>query len=621
MDAAPRHPHPDGSGIPARRGTPDREPWLALGLLVAAFLGAALALALDPRWGYDEAWHLYLSSIEPWTKALEENLVDAHPPLHHLVLAPLTELGASPLWLRLPSVIAAALALVLWYRLLRTLDVAAGAALLATALLASSFGFLEVAVVVRAYSLGLLFLILGLYAAASLLAWEARACAEMTPPSRAPLLAALGFTLAFASMYATIFVTAALTLSLLVLAPTLVSKLVPGLPSARVSPVRLSVTALAVILMGHAGTALWFAVGYGRGRGAIAPEHVTSLTLADGQPIGAFIWQGLLGNTAWIFPQTQGNDGALALTTIAFWALVLLLGWRYVAQGRRDRAVLVATLPAATGLVAVAGIVGVYPFGGMIRHQIILLPLYLLVLGFLLDELWRQAPSRAWRILLVCATLTLGAFGLYRAQSADPLGEGETQRDASAWMETVLERAGPGSVIYLPGQLLYPATAEAHSRGRDLEFLMTLGLTPEGPVVVPHGTGWLGGLSTPRDLDVFASGRDPGAPLFIRDRRRWSLGSSSEPGLAEALSAAMSHLKASESWLLLTPDPEGGPLQPPMPQDGLASRCLAVGQVSGPDREGVVVLRVHRAEPCAGVGPTPAGHASDPSDRTTGTQK
>ena len=100
-----------------------RESILTLVLLTLATLGIGLLFALDPRWGYDEAWHLYLSTLSPWTKALEEGLVDAHPPLHHLLLMPMARFGPDPFWFRLPSVLAAVATVPLWYLLLRRLRV------------------------------------------------------------------------------------------------------------------------------------------------------------------------------------------------------------------------------------------------------------------------------------------------------------------------------------------------------------------------------------------------------------------------------------------------------------------------------------------------------------------
>lgn len=559
-------------GAPATRPPGGSDPVAALVLMAFATLAIGLLLAADPRWGYDEAWHLYLSTVSPWTKALEEGLVDAHPPLHHLLLMPMAALGPDPLWFRLPSVVAAAAAVPLWYLLLRRLRVGPDVALLGTLLLVTSAAFLELGVVVRSYSLGVLFLLLGLLGASSLVPAEASAAAAPARRLRPrPLTAALGLTIAFAFMYSTLFVTLALVIALGLIwarrAATRAWRLGEWMRDWRLADwLALSVMAIGTLLV-----LAWFAVGYGRGRGAVAPAHVDSLILRQSQSPLDFAWQGLVGNAAWLTPQFPQTPLWQAIAVAAFGVAALVVLLLALRERRRAALLLVLAAVVATGLVFGAGVAGVYPFGGLARHQAMLLPLYLGVIVLVIDAVWSRLPSQRARRALGLAVAAFALLGLYRAQTADPIGEGNTQ---GVWSGALSTLGTPcAGALYVESLAFYPLYADAYPRG--IDFRMTLGVQDGRIAEVPYADRWLAGLGSSRGWDLFHRRAECGsAELLIRDRQHWTFPAIPDAPFLHRLKDLMDYLGIDSLQMLrVRPDgeaaPDAGSLRAPYREAGL----------------------------------------------------
>ena len=481
-------------------------------LLAMATLAVETVVSLDPGWGYDEAWHLYLSTVAPWTKALEEAVVDAHPPLHYLLLVPFSWLGAEPFWFRLPCVVATAAAVLMWYFLLRRLRLAVAPALLGTYLLAISFAFLEMGATVRAYALGMLCLVLGLLAIAPLLPGG-----EKQLPASETLVAATGFTVASWFMYPAIFVTAALTLAaaLVVAARDGVAAILPWRWAPRLGGRdRLG---LALLVLGHLAAVGWFLVRFLRSDGG-APEHVRMFVLGDdGRSLLDFVATGLAANAGWFMPQFGPSPAGTAVAAGTFWLIAVAVLATSLLRHERRRVTLTLAAFLVTGLLIGAGVAGVYPFGGFLRHQYVLLPLYLLVVCFLLDDLWRLSASLPARTILVAAVVALGAYGLHRAEASDAIGEADTQEPWAGVLHDL--QAVPGDApVYLGAFAFYPVYA-AHYPQRP-SFLRTIASTKDGLADVPYGSGWFAGLGLKREWDVYRIDRGQGAGLdLIRDRR------------------------------------------------------------------------------------------------------
>ncbi|SDX20478.1 hypothetical protein SAMN05421783_11715 [Thiocapsa roseopersicina] len=527
---------------------------LTLALLTLATLAIGLLFALDPRWGYDEAWHLYLSSVSPWTKALEESLVDAHPPLHHLLLVPMARFGPDPFWFRLPSVLAAVATVPLWYLLLRRLRVVPEMALLGVVLLVTSFAFLELAVSVRSSSFGLLFLTVGLLAATTLVPRAGSDTTGLgTGPKPQPLIAALGLTIAFAFIYSALFVTLGLILALaLVWADRAGPRLRQTLKWLRTWRF-LDWTALLVWVLGSLSVLLWFAVGYGRGLGTAPPVHLESFILCEGDSILEFAWCGLVGNAGWLMPQFSATTLGQTLAVAVFWtAAALVLA---SALWRRDnaRSLMVLAAVIATAMVFTAGVAGVYPFGGLMRHQVMLFPLYLIVIVLALDAGWSRLRTPRAQQVVGFAIVGFALLGLYRANALDPVGEAHTggmRPEISAALA-----CDSGSTLYVEGQMFYPLYAAAYAKG--IAFRTTLTERDGVPIEIPYGAGWFNGLISPRDWDVFtmkdACGTDR---TLIRDRRRWTLPDAPDARLDSQLEALRTSLGVESPQVIrLSPEP------------------------------------------------------------------
>jgi hypothetical protein len=531
-----------------------RESVLTLVLLTLATLGIALLLALDPRWGYDEAWHLYLSTVSPWTKALEEGLVDAHLPLHHLLLMPMAQLGSDPFWFRLPSILAATAMAPIWYWLLRRLHVVPAMALLGVVLLITSFAFLELAVSVRADSFGLLFLAIGLLAATTLVPRTDSATTGVgMEPKPQPLIAALGLTIAFAFIYSALFVTLGLILaSALVWAGRAAPRLRQTLEWLRTWGF-LDWTALLVWVIGSLSVLLWLAVGHGRDLGTVAPVHLESFTLCEGDSILEFAWCGLVGNAGWLMPQFSATTLGQTLAVAVFWtAAALVLA---SALWRRDNARVLMVLAAVmtTAMVFAAGVAGIYPFGGLMQHQAMLFPLYLVVMVLALDVVWSRLRSQRAQQVVGLAVVGFALLGLYRANSSDPVGEAHT--DGIRPEIAAALACDSGRTLYVEGQVFYPLYAAAYAQG----IVFRTGLTERDglPVEIPYGTGWFNGLISPRDWDVFTMKDACGADrTLIRDRRRWTLPDGPDAQLDSQLEALKTSLGVESLQVIrLPPEP------------------------------------------------------------------
>lgn len=528
---------------------------LTLALLILATLAIGLLFALDPRWGYDEAWHLYLSSVSPWTKALEESLVDAHPPLHHLLLVPMARFGPDPFWFRLPSVLAAVATVPLWYLLLRRLRVVPEMALLGVVLLVTSFAFLELAVSVRSYSFGLLFLTIGLLAATTLVPHAGSNTTGLgIGPRPQPLIAALGLTIALAFIYSALFPTLGLILALaLVWAGRAGPRLRQTLEWLRTWRF-LDWIALLVWVVGSLSVLLWFAVGYGRDLGTVAPVHLESFILCEGDSILEFAWCGLVGNAGWLMPQFSATTLGQTLAVAAFWtAAALVLA---SALWRRDNARVLMVLAAviATSMVFAAGVAGVYPFGGLMRHQVMLFPLYLVVIVLALDAVWSRLRSPRAQQVVGLAIVVFALLGLYRANALDPVGEAHTE-GMSPEISAALA-CDSGRTLYVEGQLFYPLYAAAYAQG--IAFRTTLTERDGVPVEIPYGTGWFNGLISPRDWDVFTMKDACGTErTLIRDRRRWTLPDAPDARLDSQLEALRTSLGVESLQVIrLPPEPD-----------------------------------------------------------------
>jgi len=556
------------------QGDSMREPTSMILFLAFATLVIEMAVSADPRWGYDEAWHLYISTVSPWKKALEEAVVDAHPPLHYLFLAPLSWLGSSPLWCRLPSVAATVIAVPVWHFLLRRLGLSPVPALLGTYLLVTSFAFLEVGATVRAYSLGMLCLVVGLHAVAPLLPGAGR-----MPAVRQMLFVGFALSAAFWFMYAAVFVIAALCLAiaLVVVWRDGIAALAPNRWVPRVGGGNW--LGLVALVVGNVVIFGWFIAGYAR-RGGAAAEHTRMFMLDDGGSIVDFLLSGLSANAGWLLPQFGQTPAGTSVAAAMYWGIAAVVLAMSFLRHQPQRATLALAAFLATGLIAGAGLARLYPFGGLVRHQYVLLPLYLLVICFLLDALWARAESWA-RTILAAAVIAFGAYGLQRALLSDPLGEAYEE---VPWAGMVNElAAGPDDTpVYLAASTFYPIYAASHPQG--ISFQRAIAVTGAELVDVPYESGWLAGLGLRRNWDVFnVHGRSARDLVVIRDRGNFAIPAEPDNRFAERLVALMRYQNIPALRILRPSWPAPGAAHPSTLRHGFEAAGL---EMSGIRRSG-----------------------------------
>jgi hypothetical protein len=506
--------------------------WLPPALVAFATLCVAwlqLRLSQAPYYGYDEAWHLYLASVTPLTKALEEMAVDPHPPLYYFLLRPLTQLGPEPFWLRLPSVLATIATVPLWYALLRKLDLRPAVAVAITITLATSHGFIELGLTVRAYSLAALCLV------AALWFWCDFVGVERAKPSRASARALLGLlTTAFWFSYYAVFFSIAL-LAASVFAAQFNGTARAALVSAWQRFVRWP-ERLAVVLL-HLLAIAWFVVGFGRA-GLAAPPHVSPFLFDGQQPLSAYLLQGLRGYLTLFTPfgelPTEAQLGVMSL-------LICWLIWQITTalrQGATAHSAILLSILLVLSLLFVTGVVGLYPFGGYLRHQHLLLLLFLIAFGIGLNQIYGRLNAAALRAVGLFLVVAL-AFGSSAVTTRrDPLGESPQSRplarEIGAAFDAGMDRGG----VYVPVYAFYPVYADRFGNG--ITYQTSYGHLRGRWVDIAEVGGPLQQLGVRREWDSYRVNTLSGESVDLyRDRRVFELPHRPEPAVLAGMRELM----------------------------------------------------------------------------------
>lgn len=506
--------------------------WLSRVILLGVTISVALVqikASMNPYYGYDEAWHLYLSSVSPLWKALEEMAVDPHPPLYYLMLRPLVSAGPEPFWPRLLSVVPAVLSIPLWYALLRKLNIARGVALTLTAVLASAHGFNELGVTVRAYSLA------GFCLLGALWFWCDFVPGTRGKPSRLSLNAFLLLvTAAFWFAYYAVFFSVALIGATLI--ASLTNQNARGLLEKTWGdcfrwPERLGF--VGAHLLGGA----WFLAGFGRG-GLAAPPHVSPFLLPSDGSIWQFALEGLRGYMAMFTPLAGLGRGAL---TIGFVALAMILTALIAVEIYKEaiaRSALLITIPLALLIIAIAGIAGFYPFGGYLRHQYLLFPFLLLVLAFALDLAYKKLPNNLFRAMACGLVLGIALTSTARARQADPIGEAPPVQTFGNEIEAIFGVKIEPVPVYMTVYPFYVVYADRFGKG--IDYRNSYGHDESGWIGVSQLESPVAGLQIRREWDEYAVSMDSGKqiPLF-RDRTLFHLPTAPDGSFFERLQELM----------------------------------------------------------------------------------
>lgn len=387
----------------------------ALLLATVVATGQLIYWGSAPYYGYDELWHTALAAVSPPWLSLQLISADVHPPLHYLLVRPLTRVGGDPFFARLAAIIPSILSVPLWYLLLRKMRVALVPALTGTLVLAISYSFIDVGVTVRSYSLATLLLLSGLWFWLDLLPDPDRAPAARPPRwSAVPALAL--FSLAFWTLYAAVFVTASLFLaSLLVLAgrrrEPRAARHFGGWPE------------WLLFGLAHLLAIGWMWLGWHHHGDHSITGHINPFLPSPGQGTLDYLLSGLRSEIALFTPLAWADE---RYRDAALWGL-LLLGVGLFQYYRRNRqtgpAVLALTPLLITGCLAAAGSWAAYPFGGLARHQYVLFPFLLMLLPIAMNAVWKPLPTAARAALAAAALLAAGLTASHSHRQ--PIGLGD----------------------------------------------------------------------------------------------------------------------------------------------------------------------------------------------------
>lgn len=422
-------------------------------LLLATVLATAQLIywGSAPYYGYDELWHTALAAVSPPWLSLQLISADVHPPLHYLLLRPLTRIGSEPFFPRLAAIVPSILSVPLWYLLLRKLRVKLAPALAATVILALSHSFIDVGVTVRSYSLATLLMLGGLWFWIDLL--PARAGTD-PKPSRWSAVLSLGlFSAAFWTLYVTVFMTASLFIgTLLVL---LLQR--PGPPGTGIAWRRFGgwpewLAFVAVHLLGIA----WMWLGWHHHGDHSITGHIDPLLPVAGQSTVDYLISGLRLEIGLYTPLAGCGDG---YRDACLWGLLLLIIGLFVHQLRRGNsaAAVIVLLPLLiTAWLALSGTLSLYPFGGYLRHQYILFPSLLLLLPLSLNAFWKRLPTLAQALLLTAILVLTWQTVSHSHRQAGSIGDAPPTPFWDTELQQLFTQGGdPDTVIVTPAYTSY----------------------------------------------------------------------------------------------------------------------------------------------------------------------
>lgn len=395
-------------------------------------LGFVMYLHYARTWdlGYDEAMHVFISTVQPFEHFLAALRMEAHPPLHYLLLRLLMSPSQDLLAPRLASIVPGVVGIGLMFLCARTMRVARPLALLLALAFAIAPAHLNLAVCSRAYSLATMFTLLAYLC-------YLRALRDSPQENRA---AVVGFVaaslLAMASEYSAALVVFG---AIVVLAVHRVR--------VRNSSVRCRIPEIVTFGVGVVAIA-----AYRHWTTPVPYNHLVGFFLTpDERPLDYAV-RGVATSLTSLLAPLALPSGRWLLALL----LVLAMAWsalthRYLAasSAHRDRlrGSALMLLAGIWVMLFVLGCAGWYPFGGKMRHQFVLFPFLLFAPIFALDEIHRRLAPRPRMILCLVATaLIVGASrqGLAGAPLEEfpggPFWKDEIDAVRAAWQ--------PGDVLY-----------------------------------------------------------------------------------------------------------------------------------------------------------------------------
>ena len=466
--------------------------------------------ALPKTLGYDEAWHVYVAIVSPLWKTALALSADTHPPLYYPPLRALARIGNDPFWPRLLSLVPTVLCVPLWYALQRKLRIHVVVAVATTIVLASSYSFLHVGVLVRAYApTGFLLL-------AALWFWLDMLPGSSGRPRRAAsLMGLLVFSLAFGFLYAGVFATAA------IIGATMLTMLLTTTGRSTVSADWLRYSRwpewLAFMLF-HLLIVIWFYVGWGSHVNANMPLYLSNFSQQPGQSIGDFLIAATRLETALFTPLAGFPNWALDLGAALIAATALLLTVGNLRAGNLARAVVALSPMLLVAILAGMALLGKYPYGGELRHQYVLFPLLLLLLPLAMDALWRRLPHWSLRSLMVTLVLAVAIANAIHMRNHHRIEEAPPVERWSKPFKALFAKHRD-EPVFVNAYVFYPTYMNRRRHG--VWYQSSYQLSRQGTYYTAH-QGWLSILLPWTPFEEYGAMTDDGGSVtFVRDRYRF----------------------------------------------------------------------------------------------------
>jgi uncharacterized membrane protein len=372
--------------------------WYALLGVIALQAIIVISIATRQFVDYDSFWHVFVAKQEDWRHLLREVVANAHPPLFYLLLKGSINLfGSSPIAYRLVSILAMLVSTALLGRIVfrLTKDVAVG--VLAAAAFGLSFIAMEMGIEVRQYAPSMAFTLTAFSVYVEWLSADPRVF-----PLRKRLMFAAASSAAVLTHYSTFIFMAAALLTPIVLAC--------GSQRRRRWLLEEQTRWLACALMfGPPLAAAALLYRFHVTRWATRLNHVPAF-MYDGrfESVGTFLWRTGRSFVRLFLPAIEPHGGILALLVL------LLVTVTWVGRQRTTREVASRVPAVFLGTMVIlnvfAALVGRYPFGGQLRHEVFLFPFVLISVFVLVGEVREMTIRRAFRRGWIAAgLLSVGA--------------------------------------------------------------------------------------------------------------------------------------------------------------------------------------------------------------------
>jgi hypothetical protein len=474
---------------------PEGETWgrrLTWGLLILAVLGLGVRIwaATVLPVGYDEFWHVFIArNLSREIRSL------AHPPLFILLLRACDALWHSTWAYRAVSLASGAAVVLLFGHVLRKLRASPSIVLLGALGAALSGSLVRLSVVVESYMLCAVFVLLAFSFAIDLL--------DPRPPLRSRLLFSLAACLALLTHYAAALFLSATVVALFVAVVRRGTRAGGGLRSRIGADVATLLPPLAV------GATLYVLLARSWVR---ALNHLPSFYFDPArESVGEFLGRNLAATAKLLLPAPESRlaaVGLLALFAGATLAIPFMARAESAARGRRLLPAGVFALLLLLGMLL--GLLGKYPFGGLLRHQLLLLLFAPLAAWMALDALRVRAAAQALRRALTA--LGFAAVAILGTLAASEIHA--TPRLAAPLLPALDRDYGAQAAVYLDQFNLIGFFLQAHEQ--------------EWAYAGPLGT---------QGLEAYRLEGNGGTRTVLANRSRWIL-DLADPGVYREAAAA-----------------------------------------------------------------------------------